>query len=103
MSQKNFYLARHRCNDRKMLPENQKKLQWIFSEKSQDKLATVEHSFLKIVQNLCSSRVIGQMNQKIINPARHRFNVRTMFPENMKKLQSILSKKRSGQISPCIE
>ena len=37
------------------------------------------------------------MSQKNINPARHRFNVRTMFPENLKKLQQTLSEKWSGQ------
>ena len=37
--------------------------------------------------------------QKKINPARHSFNVITIFPENLTKLQWILCEKWSGQSS----
>ena len=40
------------------------------------------------------------MSLKNVNPARHRLNVETMFLENLKKLQRILSEKWSGQSTP---
>ena len=39
-------------------------------------------------------------SQKNVNPARHRFHVRTMFDENIKRLQWILSEKWFDKLAP---
>ena len=90
-----FNPARHRFTVRTIFHENVKKLLWMV----RTNYPLYEPIFVDMYQ-ICGH--VRSKSQKTINPGRHRFKVKTMFPENMKKLLWILSENFSGQPTPVL-
>ena len=68
---------------------------WEKVEKNKPLYSIVFWKMFKLYGHVRSK--VNERSMKNINPARHRFDLRTMFPKNMKKLQWILSKKGCEQ------